>query len=154
VSRKSNVDALYDELSLLVRRSREFYGSLHGGLSLVNFTLLSSVKATPGTRAADLTMRFGLDKSTLSRQVNKLIDEDLLERTGERAGRRGVVLELTPSGEGALAAASDAVRSALGKWLDEWSDAEIANFTQMFARLNESVPKDPAFAGSEIASSR
>jgi DNA-binding MarR family transcriptional regulator len=140
---KAHVDALYSELSLLVRRSQEFSGELHAGLSLVDYTLLTRIAGSPGIRAADLAALFGLDKSTLSRQINSLVARGLLARAGERPGKRGIVLELTQHAEAALLTAADSVRAALGGWLDGWSDPEIADFAAMVARLNERVRKDP-----------
>ena len=144
-SRTTHVAALYEELSLLVRRSQEFSSEFHAGLSLVDYTLLTRIAGSPGVRAADLAALFGLDKSTLSRQVNVLVDRGLVERTGERPGKRGVVLELTDTGEGALRAAVDSVRAALSGWLGEWSDREISDFAEMVARLNQRVRTDPVF---------
>jgi DNA-binding MarR family transcriptional regulator len=146
MARKMHVDALYGELSLLVRRSQEFSGELHAGLSLVDYTLLTRIAGNPGTRAADLAVLFGLDKSTLSRQINALVERGLVHRAGERPGRRGVILELTQPAEAALHAAADSVRSALGGWLDGWSDSEIRDFAAMVARLNERVRTDPALS--------
>src|ERR1700678_2637880 len=100
--RTTHVASLYEELSLLVRRSQEFSAEIHPGLSLVDYALLKRIAGSPGVRAADLAALFGLDKSTLSRQVNVLVDRGLVARTGERPGKRGVVLELTDDGEVAL----------------------------------------------------
>jgi DNA-binding MarR family transcriptional regulator len=147
MSRRAHVAALYEELSLLVRRGQEFSGEIHAGLSLVDYTLLTRIAGSPGTRAADLAALFGLDKSTLSRQVNVLVERGLVERTGERPGKRGVVLELTGDGQDALAAAVDGVRTALSGWLEGWSDEEIGAFAAMVARLNQRVRIGPVLAG-------
>ncbi|HEY5272443.1 MAG TPA: MarR family winged helix-turn-helix transcriptional regulator [Acidimicrobiales bacterium] len=147
MSRKAFVDALYDELSLLVRRSQEFSGEIHAGLSLVDYTLLTRIAGNPGTRAADLAALFGLDKSTLSRQINPLVERGLVERAGERPGKRGVVLELTGAGDDAVLAATDGVRAALGRWLRGWTDREVRDFAAMVARLNERVKTDPLLGG-------
>jgi DNA-binding MarR family transcriptional regulator len=141
--RTTHVASLYEELSLLVRRSQEFSAEIHPGLSLVDYTLLTRIAGSPGTRAADLAALFGLDKSTLSRQVNVLVERNLVERTGERPGKRGVVLELTNDGRDALTAAVANVRAALNGWLDGWTDQEISDFAAMVARLNQRVRIDP-----------
>jgi DNA-binding MarR family transcriptional regulator len=145
--RRAHVAALYEELSLLVRRSQEFSGEIHPGLSLVDYTLLTRIAASPGTRSADLAALFGLDKSTLSRQVNVLVERGLVERTGERPGKRGVVLELTNDGRDALAVAVSDVRAALNGWLEGWSDREIGDFAAMVARLNQRVRIEQVSSG-------
>jgi DNA-binding MarR family transcriptional regulator len=105
MNRNFEVEMLYKELTTLVRRSRELSSDLHPGLSLVAYTFLSQIQLQPGIRAADLADLFGLDKSTVSRQVDQLAASDLLVRRGERPGQRGQILELTAAGEAALAAA-------------------------------------------------
>jgi DNA-binding MarR family transcriptional regulator len=144
------VDALYSELALLVRRSQEFSDDLHGGLSLVDYTLLTHIAGSHGVRAADLATLFGLDKSTLSRQIKSLVERGLVERAGAHPRRRGVVLVLTRPAEEALAAAAQSVRAALSEWLDGWRDEEIKDFAAMVARLNERVRSDPSFDPDQL----
>jgi DNA-binding MarR family transcriptional regulator len=139
---RPEIEALYQGLSLLVRRSREFSPEFHGGLSLVDYTLLTQIQSAPGPRAADLAILFGLDKSTVSRQVNKLVNEGLLARAGERPGQRGVILELTATGARALENASDSIRAALANWLIDWDDAAVGLFAGLVERLNERIADD------------
>jgi DNA-binding MarR family transcriptional regulator len=136
VTREAALEDLYKSLTTMVRRSRGVGDDLHPGLSVVAYTLLTEISLTPGVRAADLCAHFGLDKSTLSRQLEQLISAGLLRRAGERPGRRGNVLALTPAGEQHLAAAAQAVRSRLAEWLSCWEDQDIAAFAELVARFN------------------
>jgi DNA-binding MarR family transcriptional regulator len=136
VTREAALEDLYKSLTTMVRRARDVGDDLHPGLSVVAYTLLTEISLTPGVRAADLCAHFGLDKSTLSRQLEQLISAGLLRREGERPGRRGNVLALTPAGEQHLAAAAQAVRSRLAEWLSYWEDQDIAAFAELVARFN------------------
>jgi DNA-binding MarR family transcriptional regulator len=138
MTREAAVGDLYHGLTTLARRARDMSDDLHPGLSLVAYTVLAEVQLTPGMRAADLTAHFGLDKSTLSRQLEQLIAAGLLRRDGERPGRRGFVLALTPAGEQHLAAAAQAVRDRLAQRLTGWDDGDIALFAQLVTRFNQS----------------
>src|ERR1700746_272159 len=109
MTREAAFEDLYHGLTTMARRARDVSDDLHPGLSLVAYTLLAEISLTPGTRAADLCAHFGLDKSTLSRQLDQLISAGLLRRDGERPGRRGSVLALTPAGGPHRAAAAQAV---------------------------------------------
>jgi DNA-binding MarR family transcriptional regulator len=111
---------------------------LHPGLSVVAYTLLTEISLTPGVRAADLCAHFGLDKSTVSRQLEQLISAGLLRREEERPGRRGNTLALTPAGEQHLAGAAQAIRSRLAEWLIDWNDRDLATFAELVARFNMS----------------
>jgi DNA-binding MarR family transcriptional regulator len=87
---------------------------------------------------ADLCAHFGLDKSTLSRQLERLISAGLLRREGERPGRRGSVLALTPAGQQHLAAAAQAVRDRLAERLTGRDDGDIAALAQLVTRFDQS----------------
>ena len=97
-SREAALEDLYQGLSTLTRRARDLGDDLHPGLSLVAYTLLVQIDLTSEARAADLAAHFGLDKSTVSRQLEQLIAAGLLRREGERPGRRGYALVLTDAG--------------------------------------------------------
>jgi len=137
MAREAALEDLYQGLTTLARRARDVGDQLHPGLSLVAYTLLTQVDATPGMRAADLAVHFGLDKSTLSRQLEQLIAAGLLRRDGERPGRRGYVLTLTPAGRQHLDAAGQAVRDRLAERLTDWDDGDVAAFARLVTRFNQ-----------------
>jgi DNA-binding MarR family transcriptional regulator len=141
MAREAALDDLYQGLTTLARRARDVGDHLHPGLSLVAFTLLTQVDATPGIRAADLAAHFALDKSTLSRQLEQLISAELLRRDGEQPGRRGYVLTLTAAGRQHLDAAGQAVRDRLAERLTDWDDRDIAAFARLVTRFNHSASR-------------
>src|ERR1700734_507180 len=131
VARGAVIEDLYRELSSLIRRSRELSNELHPDLSLMAHTFLGLVESTPEMRASDLTERLGLDKSTVSRQLDQLATDGLLDRGG---GRPGDPLSLTPAGRQALAADADRVRARVTCWLAGWKDDDIAAFAGLISR--------------------
>jgi DNA-binding MarR family transcriptional regulator len=143
MTRDPAVEELYFQLNALIRRSRELSNDLHPGLSLVAHTFLSLVESTPDIRASDLADRLGLDKSTVSRQLNQLFEAGLLDREGGRPGRRGDPLSLTAAGRRSLAVDADRVRARLTFWLEDWDDRDISEFAGFLARFNGSVSVTP-----------
>ncbi len=136
MAREAALDDLYLGLTTLARRSRDVADDLHPGLSVVDYTLLTQIDVTPGTRAADLAAHFCLDKSTLSRQLDQLISAGLLARGGEQPGRRGYALTLTAAGRQRLDAAGHAVRDRMAERLTDWNDRDIAAFAELVTRFN------------------
>jgi DNA-binding MarR family transcriptional regulator len=136
MAREAALDDLYLGLTTLARRARDMADDLHPGLSVVDYTLLTQIDVTPGTRAADLAAHFCLDKSTLSRQLDQLVSAGLLAREVEQPGRRGYGLTLTAAGRHRLDAAGHAVRDRLAERLTDWNDADIAAFAELVLRFN------------------
>lgn len=137
MGRETDIEELYQGLTLLARRSRELSAGLHPGLTLVAYTFLGQIDAHAGCRAADLATFYGLGKSTVSRQIDQLESAGLLRRCGERPGRRGQALELTPAGTAALATAADSVRGVLVGSLAEWEGEELHTFARLLRRFND-----------------
>jgi DNA-binding MarR family transcriptional regulator len=137
--RDAVIEDLYAQLNAMIRRSRELSNDLHPGLSLLGYTFLSMLDTTPALRASDLAERLGLDKSTVSRQLNQLFEAGLLEREGGRPGRRGDPLSVTPAGRRTLEADADRVQGRLTGWLADWDEEDIAALGALMARFNNSV---------------
>jgi DNA-binding MarR family transcriptional regulator len=133
------IEDLYVQLNAMIRRSRELSNDLHPGLSLLGYTFLSMLDTTPALRASDLAERLGLDKSTVSRQLNQLFEAGLLDRQGGRPGRRGDPLSVTPAGRRTLEADADRVQGRLTGWLADWDEEDIAALGALMARFNNSV---------------
>jgi len=139
MARSDEIEDLYRQLNSLIRRSRELSHELHPELSLIAHTFLNLVDTPPEIQASDLVDRLGLDKSTVSRQLNQLFDRGLLDREGGRPGRRGDPLSLTPLGRRVLATDADRVRARVTGWLEDWDNAEIATFAGLIARFTTSL---------------
>ncbi|MDQ6750325.1 MAG: MarR family winged helix-turn-helix transcriptional regulator [Actinomycetota bacterium] len=135
--RATNINRLYEGLTFVSRQSRELGAQLHPELSLVAHSLLSFIDAEPDARAADVAAAYGLDKSTVSRQLSQLETAGLLVRTEERPGRRGHVLELTNAGRQVLKRAAESSRKTLATHLTDWQDEDVEALAALLARFAE-----------------
>ena len=136
MGRGADLEQLYEGLAVFARRSRELSAGLHPGLSLGAFTMLSYIDNRPDVRAADIAAEWGLAKSTVSREIGRLIDDQLLVSVGERPGRRGHQLEVTDSGRTALDSAARSIHTLLLDQLHDWTDSDIATFAGLINRFN------------------
>ncbi len=68
-------------------------------LSLTQCHALTEVGRTQSMSLNELADTLQLDKSTLSRSVNQLVDDDILKRTAQSEDRRYVAIELTEKGQ-------------------------------------------------------
>nr|WP_228497959.1 MarR family winged helix-turn-helix transcriptional regulator [Frigoribacterium sp. VKM Ac-1396] len=111
-------------------------------MSFVEHSLVTFIAANPGCRATDIAADFGLNRSTVSRQLGGLVELGLVEPGAAAVGtaggeaRRGQALALTDRGRELLARSVDANRSALADRLAGWTAAEVDALAAALHRLN------------------
>lgn len=153
--RDADIKTLYEGLAFVSRQSRELGAQLHPELPLVAHSLLMFIDAEPNTRAVDVAVAYGLDKSTVSRQVAQLEAAGLLVRTGERPGRRGHVLELTEAGATTLRRAEDSSLNTLAAHLSGWDDEDLETLARLLGRFTETSRQARlSLSGQRLASPR
>jgi DNA-binding MarR family transcriptional regulator len=133
--REPAINRLYQSLATLMRRRAELSSEVHPDFSLAGYSMLTQIEAAPGTRATDLAVLFGLDKSTVSRQLNDLETAGLIRREGERPGRRGQVLALSPAGRRRLEVEAGKARRHFDERLSGWNARDIAALADMIDRF-------------------
>lgn len=140
------VERLEQQMSMLLRRSRSFLRTfasrVHPGVDGNAYAVLLAIAQGGPLRLMDLAEEFGLDKSTMSRQVSGLAELGLIERRPDPADGRAFLLELSADGRQRLASAVSARRAVWHERLDSWSTGDIAALADGLARLAAELP-DP-----------
>ncbi len=122
--------------------TRVYNASLAGiGLEVTQFTLLAAVEGERAGSAVELARQLGLERSTIARNLDRLITAGLVaSRPGE--GRR-VVYRLTPAGRDRLAQAvacweeaQAAIVAALPKGGDEAARDQLRVLRQAARRVS------------------
>jgi DNA-binding MarR family transcriptional regulator len=131
------IESIHAELSAIARRVRGRAQELHPDLSFVAYTLLAHVRARGGCRASELVRFYGLEKSTVSRQVAALERRRLVERVYDPADRRIQTLRLTAEGTTKLRVADAAFGEALARRVADWPAADVEQFAALLRRFNE-----------------
>lgn len=101
--------------------------------------LLARLEAEGPMTVAELADAFGLDISTVHRQVAAAMKSGLIERIKDPDG--GAARKHRPSEDGArrLAAELDARRGAAEGVTADWSEEDLATFVALMRRFNEGV---------------
>jgi DNA-binding MarR family transcriptional regulator len=68
------------------------------GVTLAQCHAILEIGSADGMSVKELSSRLGLDKSTLSRTVDSLVEDGLAERTASPEDRRAIVIRLTAKG--------------------------------------------------------
>ncbi|WP_022881433.1 MarR family winged helix-turn-helix transcriptional regulator [Gryllotalpicola ginsengisoli] len=142
-ARSELLGQIFEEISVITRRSTARARRLAAPLTFVEHSLLQFIGSTPGCRATDIAASFHLNRSTVSRQVAGLFELGLVEYAPhtEDVRQRGRELRLTEHGKAQLNAAQEAQRTAMFDRLADWSDAEVAEFAELLARYNKNEPE-------------
>lgn len=122
--------------SARIRRSNQ-------ALSPVDHSLLFYLRSNPRCRAVDIASHFGLNRSTVSRQLAALIELGLLEASADGGAiTRSQQLQLTASGEKVLEESASLINGALTERLRKWSKSDIQAFAAMLDRFNRDMDDD------------
>jgi DNA-binding MarR family transcriptional regulator len=86
---------------------------------------------------------FGLDPSTITRQVQSLERAGLTERNTDQHDRRVSVLSLTEAGLDAVQATRQHRRGQLHQLLADWNEDDVSAFASLLERFNDSLDRMP-----------
>ncbi|MEU6764969.1 MarR family transcriptional regulator [Streptomyces sp. NPDC046853] len=133
------IQALVRELVTLSRRFRANAERLHPDLSFVEYSLLSEMAERGGARARDLVGLYGINKSTISRQVAALHQAGLVVREADPDNARGQILHASDRGRELLAHADALMHREVDTRTDAWSPDEVRALRGLLARYNDAA---------------
>lgn len=133
-------DRVERELSLLIRQARTLMvtsaSKVHTGLELSAYATLRLLDAEGPLRASTIGERFALDKSTVSRQLSRLIDWGLVERTPDPSDGRAHLVAITPTGHERLTGISKERKQEVRRLLEMWDERDVAEFGRLLELFN------------------
>jgi DNA-binding MarR family transcriptional regulator len=93
-------------------------------------------------RVTDLAEQLGVDAPTVTRKIQQLEREGLVERHPDPADRRASRIQLTPSGKKMIERIEKARRSWLERLLQDWDPADLEVFGVLLGRFSESLARE------------
>src|ERR1700753_1706268 len=91
-------DAVVTASRLLIALSASSIAAVDESITIPQFRLLVVLRTRGAVKQSVLAEYMGVNPSTISRMVERLIAADLVDRQPNPESRREVVLDLTPSG--------------------------------------------------------
>lgn len=145
--RTSAHELLERELSVLLRRARSVSFKLarevHEGLDAAEYSLLVVLDDVDAMRASELAVRFGLDKSTVSRQLGHLEEMGLVERVPDPVDGRARLIRLTDEGRERVHRVREQRRQHVRNALSAWPTQDVRALGALLDRLNRTLePRD------------
>ena len=130
------------QLTTLLRRGHRVHLSTQDGdvaLERSAYGIMCKLADEGPQRLGVLATAFGLDPSTITRQVQDLERAGLAHRLKDPSDRRVCILDLTEVGRGMLEHTRDHRRARLGKALAGWPEADLSDMARLLRQLNLSM---------------
>jgi DNA-binding MarR family transcriptional regulator len=140
-ARQSGQTTLADlerEMSVLVRRAiRRLWSEASDPGALDRWTYAFLVRISDGPmRVGEVARIFGIDKSTASRHMKRIVEGGLVEASVDAEDARSSLLRLTALGERRLAEARAARMEPLRRVFATWPEEDRRTLARLVARLN------------------
>lgn len=141
-SRRTTSEAIADvesELTLLARHTLQTTQyAPERELDRSGYLLLGRLEQTPMS-LKQLAEAFGLDPSTVNRQVNALRRSGLAERIADPAGGAALLIEPTSGGLAALKRDRATAHAQIGRVLADWAPDDIEQLHALLEKFNVSI---------------
>ncbi len=137
-------EQIEQQLTWLLRRVQRIHLSTASGevnLERSAYGIMCKLVDEGPQRLGALATSFGLDPSTITRQVQALEELKLAERTTDPSDRRASILDLTPSGREVLEQTRDYRRDRLRTALSDWPDVDRDDFGRLLKEFNASLDR-------------
>ena len=135
--------ALEGEITVLIRRARRVIGDrarlVHPDLHAGQYLMLTALWRTGPLRAGALAEMLGMDKATVSRSVQHLVDLDLVERAEDPDDRRACLLAVTDGCRGRLEQVGRERSARFDQQLEDLDDREVELLAELMRRYNEAL---------------
>lgn len=134
--------AIEQQLTVLLRRVRRIHVSTSAGdfdLERSAYGILCRLADEGPQRLGSFATAFGLDPSTITRQVQALERAGMATRSTDDADRRASILALTDEGREVLDRTRAHRRQAFADALADWSEQDRAELARLLAKLNATV---------------
>jgi DNA-binding MarR family transcriptional regulator len=132
------------QLTLLLRRVQRIHFTTASGdveLDRSAYGILCRLVDEGPQRLGLLAQAFGLDPSTITRQVQSLEQEQLVERRPDPTDRRASLLDVTDLGREVLTTTRTRRREWLRASLGDWDEHDHEEFGRLLEKFNLSIDK-------------
>jgi DNA-binding MarR family transcriptional regulator len=132
------------QLTVLLRRVQRIHLTTTVGdvnLERSAYGIMAKLADAGPQRLGALATAFGLDPSTITRQVQALEEIGLAERTTDPTDRRASILDLTAQGREVLEATRTRRRKRLQEALEDWPESDRTDFGRLLKEFNASLDR-------------
>jgi DNA-binding MarR family transcriptional regulator len=132
------------QMTVLLRRVQRIHLSTTVGdvnLERSAYGIMCKLADEGPQRLGALATSFGLDPSTITRQVQALEEIGLAHRRTDPSDRRASILDLTENGRNVLDQTRARRRDKLQEALADWSESDLTDFGRLLKEFNASLDR-------------
>lgn len=136
------VERIEQQLTMLLRRVQSIHISTSSGeieLDRSAYGILCRLADEGPQRLGALASAFGLDPSTITRQVQALEKAGLVQRRIDEVDRRASILDLSTGGREVLGRTRAYRRGRLEEVLADWPTSDRNELARLLTKINDSV---------------
>jgi len=115
---------------------------VHSDITTDQFSTLHHILHHEHTTSTDISTIFGIGKSAVTAQINKLHDKGLINRERDQDDRRIVYLHVTDRGRDFVDYTEKELYNVLGTYLSNFDKKEIRVFIESLEKLAAIMEKD------------
>lgn len=135
-------EQIEQQMTILLRRVQSIHISTSSGemdLDRSAYGILCRLADEGPQRLGALATAFGLDPSTITRQVQALEKAGLVQRRSDEADRRASILDLTDEGRTVLEHTRRYRRQRLEEVLGDWPASDREELARLLTKANDSI---------------
>ena len=122
----------------LIQIVRSASASEHSPLAI---EVLRAVVEAGEVRASDLASRLFVTKTSISRYVNDMLEEGLLEQRPDPSDGRATLLSVSSAGRRELAERETRRSAVLRELCEGWPAGDVTTLTRLLQRLNDGIQR-------------
>jgi DNA-binding MarR family transcriptional regulator len=138
MTRQAQFEELLRQLSAVGVVKRELGRQLPPECPSGSAAVLTLLERHGDMRLSRLAELLSVDISVCSRHVSHVADRGWVDRLPDPDDKRSRLLRLTDAGRNQLVDLSRRSTALLSEWLDDWSDEDVARFTELMTRFRQS----------------
>jgi DNA-binding MarR family transcriptional regulator len=132
------------QITVLLRRVQRIHLSTTTGdvnLERSAYGIMCKLADEGPQRLGALATAFGLDPSTITRQVQALEEIGLAARRTDPSDRRASILDLTDTGREVLDSTRTRRRTRFQRALSDWPESDLTDFGRLLKEFNASLDR-------------
>lgn len=133
---KELIDRYQNAMNTIVREVNHILKEkVHSDITTDQFATLQYVHNNKQCTSSQISQAFGVGKSAVTAQINRLYDKHLIERIRDQEDRRIVYLNITEKGTELVNYTEKKLYEALGAKLSHFEEHEIISFVSALEKL-------------------